>query len=180
MSLRMMSGLPLRISQVLQDFLPAELDLIDAEEADGITTADVPAANFYQWDGRWIPETPACAIRMVSSTPIDVRTYLMGERMDASHRLDVIFHLTAGDIGPADGTSNPVTMQALLARYINGAMRVLCVRHEALDTTADPTRYVELVTWAEPATYGPDVEQEDGAVVRSATLPIAVRRREAR
>ena len=175
MSIRMMSGLPARIIQVLQDYLPAELDRIDAEEADGITTADVPAANYYEWDQKYIPHMPAVTIRPMASIPIEVRTTLMGERVDALHRLDVCFHLTI-----ADADSNPLTMLKLLERYISGAVRVLCVTKEALQTSADPTRVVELVTWAEPATYGPEVEQEDGAVVRSATLPIAVRRREAR
>ncbi len=66
MSPRMMSGLPARIIQVLKDFLPAELDLIDAEEADGITTPDIPTAGYYQWDKKNIPEHLSFAIRTVS------------------------------------------------------------------------------------------------------------------
>ncbi len=175
MSLRLMSGLPARVIAVLQDYLPAELNLIDAEEADGITTPDIAAGDYFEWDRQVLYNFPACTIRTVSSTPVEVLPEGFGKRVDAIHRLDIMFH--ARD---EDAAGSEVTLQRLMHRYVNGAMRVLCVVYEALQTVADPTRHVEIVTWAGPATYGPEMPQEDGAVVRTATLPIDIRRREAR
>jgi hypothetical protein len=71
-------------------------------------------------------------------------------------------------------------MQRLLMRYISGAARVLCVQKERLQTVADAVAYAEDTTWADAATYGPAEEQEDGALVRTATLPIAIRMIEVR
>lgn len=174
MSIRMMSGLPARVLAVLQDFLPAELDLIDAEEADGITTPDI--THWYEWDRPVLPAYPACSIAIVSSIPTTVYTDGFGRTVDATHRMDLKFHV----IFSQATTSDPMTLQRLLTRYIAGAMRVLCVMKEALQTNADPTRTVMLVTWAEAATYGPDVEQQEGALVRTAVLPIAIRQYEVR
>lgn len=176
MALRLMSGLPARVAQVLKDFLPAELDLIDAEEADGITTPDVANANYYEWDQQVIPKFPACSIRTVSSAPVEVRPDTFGRRVDARHRLDVMFHATLQEVVGSD----PLVLQKLMHRYVNGAMRVLCLMKEALQTSADNVRFLELVEWAEAATYGPEEAQGDGAIVRTATLPISVRRREER
>lgn len=175
MPIRMMSGLPERLIHVLQDFLPAELDLIDAEEADGLVTPDIAAGSYYEWDQQTIPEYPACAIRPVSSMPFEVLADTFGQRVDARHRFDILFHATL-----AQTNSDPALLQRLLFRYVTGAVRVLCIMKDALQTTLDPARFVERTTWAGEATYGPEVEQEDGAIVRSATLPIHVRRREER
>lgn len=179
MAIRLMSGLPARVIQVLQDYLPAELDLIDAEEADGITTEDIPDDRYYEWDKPVIAEGPACSIRPVSSVPLnefEIRPMLMGDRAYTIHRLDVMFHLS---IQQSD-TSDPAVMQRKLFRYVSGAVRVLCIEKEALQTVADPTRLVELTYWPGEATYGPEEGQEDGATVRTATLPIAIRRNEVR
>jgi hypothetical protein len=173
MTIRMMSPLPARMIQVLKDFLPAELDLIDAEEADGITTPDIGTSDYYEWDRQVIPEFPACSIRSVSSTPIDAQQ--IESRIDARHRLDVMFHVTAN---VTDGDSPNILKY--LYRYITGAMRVLVLQHEHLDTTGDPNQFVSLVEWPEPATYGPEAAQEDGSIVRTATLPIDIRQIEAR
>lgn len=175
MALRGPSGVAPRVIQVLKDFLPAELDLIDAEEADGITTPDIGASNYHHWDRSLTPQVPACMVRVVESTPVEIRPNTFGQRADVLHRVDVMFKVGIDNAG-----SNPENIPRLLYRYVTGAMRVLCIMKEALQTTADPTRWAEIVTWAGPATYGPDPEQDDGTVVRTATLPIDVRRREAR
>lgn len=175
MSIRMMSPLPARVAQVLKDYLPTELALIDAEEADSLTTPVIESGDYYEWDTKYIARYPACSIRTVSSTPFEVLTDGMGKRIDADHRIDVRFHLTQGQ-----ANADPLKLQKFMHRYIAGAARVLCVMKEALQTAADSTRYAEVVTWTEPATYGPEEEQDDGSLVRTATLPISVRRREAR
>lgn len=178
MALRLMSGIPARIAQVLKDFLPAELDLIDAEEADGITTPDVGNDAYHEWDQQFITESPACTIRTVSTTPIEVRPDTFGQRIHALHRLDVMFHATL-----KDSNQDSLTLQKLMHRYVNAAARVLCLTKEALQTSADNTRWLGdngMVSWIESASYGPEVEQENGAVVRTATLPLTIRRVEAR
>jgi hypothetical protein len=143
MALRMMSDLPARVAQVPKDYLPAELDLIDAEEADGITTPDIADADYHEWDRPVIPEYPACSIRTISSTPIRVNTTGVGTEVDTLHRIDLMFHATH-----AQANQNALTLQKLMHRYVNGAMRVLCVVYEALQTSGDPTRYVFLTSWA--------------------------------
>lgn len=171
MAILLMSKLPARVIQVLQDYLPAELDLIDASLADGITTVDIANADYYDWDIPVIQEYPAVSLRPVSSTPTGkVYTALMGERIDAEHRIDVMFHVQL-----SDAAQEPSLMLKLLYRYIAGAARVLCVTKEALQTVADPTRYASMCAWVGDAEYGPSVEQEEGALVRTATLPISIR-----
>lgn len=172
MSIRMMSGIPSRFIQVLTDFLPAELDLIDAEEADGITTPDVAA--FYAWDRRALDKFPAVTIRPVSSSPFVVHPDGVGDRVDGSHRIDVMFHITPKQ------AATPENRQALLFRYVAGAVRVIGVEKWALQTSADPVLWATVVTWAGEAVYGPEPDQEDGAIVRSATVSFDVRRIEAR
>ena len=167
MALRMMSALPARIIQVLIDYLPTELNLIDAEEADGITTGDIAAGNYYEWDRQTIPEYPACSIRVVSSSPIEIQPDLFGRQAYVRHRIDVMFHVTNKE-------GDALRLQKLLFRYVTGAMRVLCVMYEGLQTALDPVRYVSLVTWTDRAVYGPDEEQDDGSIVRTATLPLDV------
>ena len=177
MAVRMMSGLTARVIQVLVDFLPAELDLIDTEESDGITTPDIDAGNYFEWERKVIPEFPAMTIRTVSSTPIEVRPDSFGQRVDAVHQMDLLFHCTL-----AQANSDPLELQKLTERYVNGAMRVLTLIKNRLETSADdnPFQGVQLVEWLADATYPPEPEQDDGAIVRTATLPISIRRVEAR
>lgn len=182
MSIRMMSAIPARVIQVLQDFLPAELDLIDAEEADGIVTPDIPTnpTCWHAWDRRLIVEFPAMSIRTAASSPLEVRPDTFGARVNAIHRLDLMFHATLANAG-----TSPLTLQKLMHRYVSGAVRVLAVMKEGLQTVGDPVRWgspveLTLCEWVDDATYGPEVEQEGGAIVRTATLPVRIQRVEAR
>ena len=179
MAIRMMSPLPARLIAVLQDYLPAELDLIDAEEGDFVMP-DIQNANYHEWDRKLLPAFPACTIRPVSSRPNanDVREIfpdLHGRRASVRNRLDVMFHVHSGQ---SDG--NPLMLQDLLFRYVTAAMRVLCIMHWELGTVADPTAFVKTTTWVGEATYGPEAEQETGAIVRTGTLPLEVWTIEAR
>lgn len=174
MAIRIMSPLPARIIQVLQDYLETELGLIDTEESDGITTPVIADADYHAWDTHVIAETPACTIRTVSSLPVEVYPALHGSRIYTDNRIDVMFHATTND---TDGDT--LTLQKLMHRYIAGGARVLAMKYERLQTSADPTDFVEVVEWREAATYGPESEQEDGSLVRTATLPLTVRQFEA-
>lgn len=191
MSLRMMTPLCARIAQTLKDYLPAELDLIDTEEADSITTPNIPNGNYYTWDRRVVPEFPAVTMRTVSSQPaagrgVGIRQAQMGERADVTHRIEIMFHATIETATGSGAAGNEeIILQSLMHRYINGAMRVLCVTKEGLQTSADPVYFdsptaTTICEWFDPATYGPLEVQDDGVMVRTATLPIHVRRIEAR
>ena len=180
MSLRMMSPLPARVVQVLKDFLPAELDLIDTEESDGITTPDIAAGDYYEWDQPTIRAFPACSLRIVSSRPneenaAEIRPDAFGRRASVRHRIDVMFHMTKG---VTDGDS--LNLQRYLTRYINGAMRVLMIMKYDLKTTADPNEFVKHTEWVGEATYGPEETQDDGSIVRTGILPIQIWTIEAR
>jgi hypothetical protein len=175
MSARLVSGLCPRVIQVLKDFLPAELDLIDAEEADGIVMEDIAAGNYHEYYGQVIEAGfPACVLEVVSSTPVEVRPESFGKRFHAWHRINVMFTVRIND------AKNPLEMQKRLFRYVAGALRVLTLTKVQLETTGDPTKFVHEVKWTAPITYGPAADQEGGTIIRTATLPIDIRRIEAR
>lgn len=174
MAIRIMSPLPARIATVLKDYLETELGTIDTEESDGITTPVIADGDYHEWDLQVIPRSPSCSIRTVSTTPREVFPTAFGNRIYTDNRIDVMFHATTND---TDG--NSLTLQKLMHRYITGAARVLAMKYERLQTVADPTDFVEIVEWNEAATYGPEAEQEDGSLVRTATLPLTIRQFEA-
>lgn len=179
MALRMMSPIPARVVQVLKDYLLAETALIDAEENDGVTTPTIPAANFYDYDLRKIDQFPACTIRSVSSTPVDIKPDAFGQRIDARHRIEIMFHASIAN------AQDSRTLEKIMHRWANAAIRLMALVKWGLQTVADPVEWgtptVRTVAeWNDAATYGPEADQGDGAVVRTTTVPIEVRRIEAR
>jgi len=174
MSLRMASPIPARVIQVLQDYLPAELDLIDGEEG-GDATPDIVV--FYQWDRQVLStsEAPAITVELHGISPIDVKPDTFGRRLDAEYLMNVKVHVQR-----SQGSDDALRLQVLTHRYVAGIFRVLCVMKEGLETAADPTRFAESVTPGdEPIDLGPDIDQT-GTVVRTASVPIRIRRREPR
>lgn len=174
MSLRMWSAIPQRIVQVLQDYLPDELDLIDAEEADGITTPDVQTTEYYRWLTPVSPTFPAIRIETVGARPVEVRPDSFGQRVDA-----VYLYRIHADAGIDNADSSPLLLQTYVERYVKGIIRVLAVKSSRLETVADPNPFVEHLEWNEVASVGPEPGQE-GIFVRTGVVPIAVRRREQR
>lgn len=179
----MMSPVIARVQQVLKDYLEDELALIDTDAADSFTSTVIPADSnhYFDWDRQYVPEFPACTAGDVQSIPVGVLASGMGSRVDVVHRINLRFHATLANV---DG-GQPRDLQKLLHRYVCGAVRVLTIQHDGLDTIADPTRWgsptvTTIATWSQAATYGPEEEQADGAIVRTATLPIDVRRIEPR
>lgn len=169
-----MSPVLARVAQVLQDYLPAELNLIDAEEG-GDATPDVPASSYYLYDRRSISSFPAIALRPRPSRILQVLPLLMGQRVVAEHRVDVLFHDQLLDAG-----EDALALQMRVIRYAVGGFRVLCVMKEGLQTAADPTRWADLVLSAGDIDWGPQDDQGQGEIARTAVLPIAVRRTEVR
>lgn len=177
MPIRMMSPLPGRVVQVLKDFLYAETQLIDAEENDGIATPQIVDANFYDYDLLLIPAYPACSIESVSSVPLVVQPRTTGQRVDVLHRMNVKFHASVRQGGSLR------TMEKLIQRWVNGAMRVLAVLKDGLETSADPTRFgsplaLTATRWRDAASYGPQTQQGDGSIMRTGILPIEIKRTE--
>ena len=81
--------------------------------------------------------------------------------------------------------SDPRVLQSMLHRYVSGVARVLVLTKWGLQTAADPVMFggpaaSTVVQWYDTATYGPQEEQEDGSVVRTAILPLSIERIEAR
>ena len=182
MSIRMTGGLGARVVQVLEDYLPAELDLIDTEESDGITTPDIATTDYHAWDIKKIPEYPACSLEYVTTRELEKSPYVSASRrVTDEHRIIVKFHVTKA-VAARSGVSVPEDVQALIRRYVAGGRRVLCVVYNRLQTTGDPNPFagVEVVDFAGEATYGPEQDQADGAIAITGTLPITIRRRETR
>lgn len=174
MALHLMAALPARIIQVLKDFLPAELDLLDASLADGIVTPDINASRgYHEVEKRIIDFYPALTIRTMESEPIEVRPVQFGERIDARHHVELMVHVTAQQ-------GNALLLQKLIHRYATAIVRVLTIRKLNLETAADPTQYAEIVEWLQPMIYSPLAEQAEGAIVRTVTIPLSVRLREVR
>ncbi len=184
MTLLLMSPIPARVVQVLKDFFNTELASVDSQAADGFTSATIPTdtQHYFEWDQKNIGEYPACSIEALWSRPLDVLSKGFGDRVNVLHRLNVKFHARISDI---QSGSEPRDLDKLLHRYIVAAVRVLADQKDGLETTADPVRWgspgvMTVVTWPEQATYGPESDQADGAIVRTATLPIDVQRIEPR
>lgn len=174
MPVLLLADLPARIAQVLKDYHSTALADVDSDINDGLSTTAIAAGRFFEWDRKELSgKLPACTIRPVSTTIVGTDRDVAVHQVDASHRFDVMFHVDAMQ------TTSPLTLQKYLTRYVTAAYRVLGLDYESLQTSADPTRVVDIVDVVGEVTYGPEVEQEDGAIVRTATIPIAVRRREA-
>jgi hypothetical protein len=176
MPMRMASPLLARVTQVLQDRLPAELDLIDAEES--ATTPDIPNGQYYQWDRKFVPQYPAVTMEMPSIEPIvEARPDSFGRRLHAQYLVRVKVHAQS-DNSQAD---NALQLQKLIHRYVAGIFRVLCIMYNRLETIADPVAFVSIVNPGGAITLGPEIEQEDAVhIIRTGSVPVLIRQIEAR
>jgi len=160
-----------RVVQVLTDFLPAELDLIDTAQADGITTPDI--ARFYQHETPVVVTFPSVRIRIAQSDPVEVFTTAMGNKAALDHQIVVIADATLDT-----GDDDRLKLERLAMRYAAGIFTVLVIKHDGLDTTADPVRWAQTTKPGGSISYGPEAVQQDGTKTRSATVPLAVMRSE--
>lgn len=173
MPMRMFHGIPPRINQVLKDFLPAELDLIDTEETQA-ATPDIPAGAYWDYFRPVLPQFPGVRINPKAMTPIDVKPDTFGQRLDAWFKFDVIV-----DVQLRTAEDTPLVLQQLVTTYTAGIFRVLCIFKEGLQTAADTTRFAKIVTPDGDIQIGP-LEEQEGVLVRSGSVPIQVRMIEAR
>lgn len=173
MPLHLMAAVPARVIQVLKDFLPAELDLIDTSMADGVVTPDIPNRDYFEIDKKIVDSFPALTIRTVMSEPVEIRPITFGSRSDARHHIELMVHVTSTQ-------GDALRMQKLLHRYATAIIRVLTIQKCNLETAADPVQYAEIVEWTQPMMYSPLPQQAEGAIVRTVTIPLSVRLREVR
>lgn len=178
MSLRMPSGLPARIIQVLNDYLPAELDLIDAEEGE-FATPDIGAADYHEWDRPLITRFPAVTMAVTRARVLEVQPVNFGSRVHAIYEVDLKAHTAL-----ATASEDALKLQKLAFRYATGILRVLCVQKVGLETAADPTEYgspgARVIVRARELRWGPTEGQETGQQTRTATVGIDVDKTEAR
>lgn len=173
MTMRMFSPIADRVNQVLQDFLTAELALIDAEEG-GLATPTIPSANYHEYLRLVVTAFPAIRTVVTGATPIETRADGFGQRLDAQYHVDVHVDATLDT-----AVDNELVLQRWVQRYTAGIFRVLTIFKDGLQTTADPVRFAEIVTPNGDVTIGPQAQQEVG-ITRGGVVPVNVRRREAR
>jgi hypothetical protein len=170
----MWSGIPGRIILVLQDFLTAELATITTEEGDAISLPPVQTEDYHEWLIPVITAFPSVRIQQQEATPVETRAANFGQRVAADYRHNI--YVDAGLIN----ADTPTVLLKMTQRYAAGIFRVLCLFKNRLETTADPTGWAESVTPAGAITVGPEVDNEQGLIVRTAIVPVNVRRRESR
>lgn len=167
-----------RIVQVLIDNLFTRTTALDAALADGITTPEIVADHYYDYDANPIDKYPSVSIQTLDSEPIAVQQASSGQRIDAAHHLRVKFHARM-----VEAQAEARRLEKIMMRYVCAAADILAVMKDGLETVADPTRWGSpnaktSTFWAERASYGPEEGQGTGFIVRTAVLPIDVRRTE--
>ena len=174
MTILMATGLAARIVQVLKDFLPAQLDLIDTAAADSETTPDVSASlGYHVVERRPMVDFPAIEVLTLGATPVELLSKGHGSRLAGDYQVTLLIHVHL-----RDADDDAAILRRHLDAYVAGVMTVLGILHEGLDTTGDPMRFTEQVDWVGTVNYGPEPDQAEGQLVRTATVPLTLRRRE--
>lgn len=158
-----------RIIATLQTYLPAELDLIDAEMADGLTLGDIENAAYFEYeaDSSIVEFTRAIVVDVEGTDPLihDTITNSPGRIVD-EHSIRVQF-----DLKDVDNEGPHLTKRRVL-RYARAIVRVLAIKYPTL-----PSAGVETVTRvyrADTMTYRLNETQGEGQFVRSAVIPFKV------
>jgi hypothetical protein len=150
---------------ILQTYLPAELDLIDAEEADGITMDDVANAQYYQGevDDQHTPEYPAIVVDARASVPIAITSTTHSPGTDQSdHEIVVSVLMNAA------ASEGKATLKKRILRYARAIVRVLAIKYSTL---SDTVVYVK----REGAGQAVYKDSEDETVyLRTAEIPFLV------
>jgi hypothetical protein len=171
-TMRMTVGLGARIIQVVRDFLPAELNLVDSDNG-GLATPDIPNANMFEWNRPLINAFPALVLAFSSPQIIEMRGLLMGDRLHAIYPVDVRVHVLG------EGPDDAHRLQELSFRYVLALTRILTDQKHGLETALDPVRYVHLVR-LRGVFFGPDVNQDEGQITRTSAVMLDVERIEQR
>jgi len=154
-----------RMVTILQTYLPAELDLIDAEEADSITMDDVANAQYYRGevDDQHTPEYPAIVVDARASNPIAITSTTHSPGTDQSEHEVVVSVLMNNSANESKSD-----LKKRILRYARAVVRVLAIKYSTLSNTV---LYVKR-DGAGPALYK---DGEDETVyLRTAEIPFLV------
>lgn len=158
-----------RMVTILQTYLPAELDLIDAEEADGITMDDVANAEYYQGevDDQHTPEYPAIVVDVRASNPIAITTTTHSPGTDQSDHEIVVSVLMNNS-----ANESKAILKKRILRYARAIVRVLAIKYATLPDGAAPTVFR---VWREGAGRALYKDSEDETTyLRTAEIPFLV------
>jgi hypothetical protein len=159
------TDVPSRVIQVLEDYLPDELNLVDAERG-GDATPDV--VNFFGGPRPLLDIYPCITVDSKQDQEIAGRGISYDGVGSSQHDLTV--EVAAHIQSTGEDTNR---MRDLAERYFAGIVRVLRHRYDGLETIADPIRFAMSVTRPDPATFV-DEQQGSGALVRSVRIPFRV------
>ena len=161
------SDISARIITVLEDYLPAELDLIDIQRG-GSATANISA--YYAGSRPVVPIYPSITVdvqrwEITEARPVSLDTGRLG--YDAHALVGVHVQTVGEDVN---------RMRDLAERYMAGVVRVLVIRKDGLETALDNTRMsgsCEGVRMDGDAVVI-DEGQGSGAMIRSVKIPLVV------
>lgn len=159
------TDVPTRVIQVLEDYLGAELDLVDAERG-GEATPDI--VNFFGGPRPLLNVYPCITVDSKQDQEIDGRG-ISWDGIGRSQR-DLSVEVAAHIQTTGQDTNR---MRDLAERYFAAIVRILRHRHDGLETIADPVRFATSVTRPDPATFV-DEQQSSGAIVRSVRIPFRI------
>lgn len=164
-------GIARRIIQVFNDYLATELQTIDSEQADGITTPPVLAPNYFEWGNPVMEAFPRITMEVLAASPVqEVRTKGFGNRLHAIYQVDI-----AADVSMSSAGDDSVDLQRLAYRYAMGIVRTICIKYDQLGTIADPAPYVAGVALRSLG-FGPQPAQAAGQQVRTAIVGVNIDR----
>lgn len=161
-----------RIVSTLQTYLGTELDLIDAEEADGITLDDVANADYHkaELESGYLASYPAIVVNVESTTPIAITSTT---NSPGTSHLDSAITVTVHVANAYNEDPENVKERAL--RYANAIVRVLVMKYPTLPSGGTET--VVGVYQEGDRAYITE-EQGEGTYVRTATIPLRVQQYE--
>ena len=177
MAIRGFHPIPARIIQVLKDFLPAELDLIDADESQD-ATPDIGAGDYWEYLKPLVADFPAVRIDVVGMSPEETLVDSAGQlpgRLTGAYQFDIW-----ADVQIDTAVQDALSLQKLVTTYSMGIFRVLCILKDGLQTTADDTRFAHTVVPGGDVRVVTHESPSEGNLVRSGVVPIIVTRIETR
>ena len=158
-----------RMVTILQANLAAELDLIDTEEGDGITMADVPNAQYYQgeMDDQHTPAYPAIVVDARSSNVLAITSTTHSPGTDQSEH-DVVVSVLMNN---SKNESKAILKKRVL-RYARAIVRVLAIKNPTLPDGGAATVVEVHREGAGAATY--TASEENNVYLRTAEIPFIV------
>ncbi len=158
-----------RVIAVLKSALGTELDLIDTEEGDGLTLADVASADYYdaEFEDGHVVNYPAIVVDAKATRTLGVTSSTVSPGIiEAEHDIEVTILMTNSE------NESRGRMKKRSMRYGKAVERVLVVKNPAL-----PLAGVETVVRIRREEAG-DMryldDQQDDRYIRSTTVPFIV------